>query len=160
VEHKNKMNKIKKIFIDTLCVSFSGLVLALLVVILPIFLSSGNFSWLLLDYLILIFIGILLAIFMILDHFYALERLYIYGQKNIHGQKEQTEQKIDDRSGISGYRRSAMAIAIILLFGWILFRLIEKTGNLSEDILQNAVSLLAGILATLTGFYFGKKVSS
>ncbi|MBX6423145.1 hypothetical protein [Thermosulfurimonas sp. F29] len=96
------------------------------------------------DYLILVFIGVVLSILMVLDHTYALERLRLGEQKGR-----------DEHTGVSGYRRSIMAIGLILIFGWVLFRLLQRSDELSRHILQNAVGLLEGILATLTGFYFG-----
>ena len=122
---------------------FALLILGLCTALVIFFLVKGVSSGIG-DYLMLIFIGLVLSILMVLDHTYALERLRLGEQKGR-----------DEHTGVSGYRRSIMAIGLILIFGWVLFRLLPRGDEASRQILQNAVGLLEGILATLTGFYFG-----
>jgi len=91
----------------------------------------------------------ILSFLMYLDFYYSLQRLFL-------------EKQGDDHTGISGFRRSILALGVILVFAWLLFRLgfpqlCQMPKEVVQGILQNAVGVLSGVLASLAGFYFGGK---
>ena len=93
----------------------------------------------------------ILSFLMYLDFYYSLQRLFLREQG-------------DDHTGISGYRRCILALGVILVFAWLLFRLcLPQLSQISvavvKGILQNAVGVLSGVLASLAGFYFGGKAA-
>ncbi len=90
-----------------------------------------------------------LSFLMYLDFYYSHQRLLLGKQG-------------DEHTGISGYRRSILAVGLILLFAWVLFRLtLFSLNKISVEViqstLQNATGVLSGLLASLAGFYFGGK---
>ena len=112
---------------------------------------SHNVKGLLLDLGSFCFIGGILSFLMYLDFYYSLQRLFLGEQS-------------DDHTGISGYRRSILAIGVILVFAWLLFRLglpqlSQMPAEVVQGTLQNAVGVLSGVLASLAGFYFGGKAA-
>lgn len=90
------------------------------------------------------FIGRVLALLMVLDHTYALERLRLGEQK---GKDEHTR----------GFRLSALYHGNRADSDFRLGSFPTSSAEGRTLLLQNAVGILEGILATLTGFYFGGK---
>ncbi len=93
----------------------------------------------------------ILSFLMYLDFYYSHQRLLLGKQG-------------DEHTGISGYRRSILAVGLILLFAWVLFRLTLFSLNkvsveVIQSTLQNATGVLSGLLASLAGFYFGGKAA-
>jgi len=65
-------------------------------------------------------------------------------------------QKNAEMKGVSGYRRSIMALTIILILAISIFHLlVNATDENSTDIISNILSILAGLTAAMAGFYFG-----
>jgi hypothetical protein len=62
--------------------------------------------------------------------------------------------------GISGLARSTMALTVIVVLGIAVIHILA-TGQEGEDsqIVENILSMLAGLLAAITGFYFGGRAS-
>ena len=58
--------------------------------------------------------------------------------------------------GIQGLYRASMALSVILILGIAVFHLLVKgaPGD-SSQIISNILSMLGGLLAAITGFYFG-----
>ncbi len=69
-------------------------------------------------------------------------------------------QKPDDK-GISGFRRSTIALTFILIIGVALFHLIAggAVKSMSGEVVGNILSMLTGVVASIAGFYFGGKVA-
>lgn len=62
--------------------------------------------------------------------------------------------------GISGYRRSIIALTIILILGISIFYLLINTDYIqSKETIENVLSILAGIIAAIAGFYFGNRAA-
>jgi hypothetical protein len=62
--------------------------------------------------------------------------------------------------GISGYRRSIIALTIILILGVSIFYLLINTDYIqSKETIENVLSILAGIIAAVAGFYFGNRAA-
>jgi flagellar biosynthesis GTPase FlhF len=61
-------------------------------------------------------------------------------------------------TGISGFRRTIIALTVLLIIGIALFILIDS-GKDDLDVIGNVLSMLAGIVAAIAGFYFGGKVA-
>ena len=61
-------------------------------------------------------------------------------------------------TGISGFRRTIIALTVLLIIGIALFILIGS-GKDDLDVIGNVLSMLAGIVAAIAGFYFGGKVA-
>jgi hypothetical protein len=62
--------------------------------------------------------------------------------------------------GISGLSRAVMALSVITLLGFVLFFTLAvplPAGSSANQILNNLVSILGGLVAAITGFYFGSK---
>ncbi len=59
--------------------------------------------------------------------------------------------------GIQGLSRATMALSVILILGIAVFHLITKDEPTEGDsqIVGNVLSMLGGLLAAITGFYFG-----
>jgi len=62
--------------------------------------------------------------------------------------------------GIPGLARSTIALTVILILGIAVFHLLVTgaEGN-NSLIINNVLSMLAGLLAAITGFYFGGKTA-
>ena len=62
--------------------------------------------------------------------------------------------------GIPGLARATMALTVIVILGIAVFHILVKgaPGDNSQ-IISNILSMLAGLLAAITGFYFGGKTS-
>ena len=62
--------------------------------------------------------------------------------------------------GIPGLARATMALTVIVILGIAVFHILVKgaPGDNSQ-IVNNILSMLAGLLAAITGFYFGGKTS-
>jgi len=60
--------------------------------------------------------------------------------------------------GIPGLARATMALTVIIILGIAVFHILVKgaVGDNSQ-IISNILSMLAGLLAAITGFYFGGK---
>lgn len=62
--------------------------------------------------------------------------------------------------GIPGLARATIALTVIIILGIAVFHMLVKgipvTGDNSQ-IINNILSMLAGLLAAITGFYFGGK---
>ncbi len=69
--------------------------------------------------------------------------------------------KKPDEKGVSGFRRSTIALTFILIIGIALFHLIAGgvVKEMSGDVVGNILSMLAGVVASIAGFYFGGKVA-
>ncbi len=125
--------------------------LAAMVLLSGWFLSSKPPN-LIYDYAAFSLITFILGILMALDFLYTNKRLEFKAH-------QETE-----HHGISGFRRSIMGIGFILIFCWIVFRLLMHyittvKADGSKDIIQNAIGIIEGILASLTGFYFGVRAT-
>lgn len=61
--------------------------------------------------------------------------------------------------GIPGLARATMALTVIVILGIAVFHILVKgaPGD-NSPIINNILSMLAGLLAAITGFYFGGKV--
>jgi H+/gluconate symporter-like permease len=61
--------------------------------------------------------------------------------------------------GIPGLARATMAISVILIMSIVIFHLLAGPDSKNDDsrIIENVISMLAGLLAAITGFYFGGK---
>ena len=66
----------------------------------------------------------------------------------------------EDRSGISGFRRATIALTVILILGLAVFHLMNDTnGVASNETVKSVVNILAGLVAAISGFYFGGRFS-
>lgn len=63
--------------------------------------------------------------------------------------------------GIQGLSRASMALSVILILGIAVFHLITKEEPAEGDsqIVSNILSMLGGLLAAITGFYFGGRTA-
>ncbi|MBI4186307.1 MAG: hypothetical protein HY530_02230 [Chloroflexi bacterium] len=62
--------------------------------------------------------------------------------------------------GIPGLARATMAITVIVILGIAVFHLLAEGGSEGDSqIINNVLSMLAGLLAAITGFYFGGKAA-
>jgi len=60
--------------------------------------------------------------------------------------------------GIPGLARSMMALTVIVILGVAVFHVLTSVnGENNSPIVNNVLSMLAGLLAAITGFYFGGK---
>ena len=65
--------------------------------------------------------------------------------------------------GIPGLARSTMALTVIIVLGMAVFHIVvegvagDKSPEVNSQIINNVLSMLAGLLAAITGFYFGGK---
>ncbi len=65
--------------------------------------------------------------------------------------------------GIPGLARSTMALTVIIVLGMAVFHILVKgvagaeSPDVNSQIINNVLSMLAGLLAAITGFYFGGK---
>lgn len=60
--------------------------------------------------------------------------------------------------GIPGLARATMALTIIVIMGVAVFHvLVKRPPGVNSQIINNLLSMLAGLLAAITGFYFGGK---
>ena len=58
--------------------------------------------------------------------------------------------------GISGFRRAIIALTVILILGIAVFHLlVNDTDPNSKAVVNNVLSMLAGLVAAIAGFYFG-----
>lgn len=59
--------------------------------------------------------------------------------------------------GMQGLSRASMALSVILILGIAVFQLLAKAAPTAGDsqIVGNILSMLGGLLAAITGFYFG-----
>jgi hypothetical protein len=69
-------------------------------------------------------------------------------------------QKDRDPSGISGFRRATIALTVILILGLSLFHVMNDTnGAASNETVKSVLSILAGLVAAISGFYFAGRAS-
>ncbi len=62
--------------------------------------------------------------------------------------------------GIPGLARAIMALTVIVILGLAVFHILVKgTSEDDSKIVDNILSMLAGLLAAITGFYFGGKTA-
>jgi len=63
--------------------------------------------------------------------------------------------------GMQGLSRATMALSVILILGIAVFHLITKDEPTDGDsqIVGNVLSMLGGLLAAITGFYFGGRTA-
>ena len=63
--------------------------------------------------------------------------------------------------GIQGLSRASMALSVILILGIAIFHLLVngKGTDGESQIISNVLSLLGGLLAAITGFYFGGRAA-
>jgi len=60
--------------------------------------------------------------------------------------------------GITGLTRGSLALTAIVVLGIAVFHLLVKSGpGDNSQIIGNVLSMLGGLLAAITGFYFGGK---
>jgi len=60
--------------------------------------------------------------------------------------------------GIPGLARATMALTVIVIMGVAVFHvLVKRPPGVNPQIINNILSMLAGLLAAITGFYFGGK---
>ena len=58
--------------------------------------------------------------------------------------------------GISGFRRAIIALTVILILGISVFHLLaNNTDSNSKPVVSNILSMLAGLVSAIAGFYFG-----
>jgi len=58
--------------------------------------------------------------------------------------------------GISGFRRAIIALTVILILGIAVFHLlVNDTDTNSRAVVNNILSMLAGLVSAIAGFYFG-----
>ena len=58
--------------------------------------------------------------------------------------------------GISGFRRAIIALTVILILGIAVFHLfVNDTDTNSKAVVNNILSMLAGLVSAIAGFYFG-----
>jgi len=58
--------------------------------------------------------------------------------------------------GISGFRRAIIALTVILILGIAVFHLlVNDTDSNSRAVVNNILSMLAGLVSAIAGFYFG-----
>jgi hypothetical protein len=75
--------------------------------------------------------------------------------------KELVKQSAEPPPGIPGLARSMMALTVIVVLGIAVFRILtvgmagDASQNINSQIINNVLSMLAGLLAAITGFYFG-----
>jgi len=63
----------------------------------------------------------------------------------------------EELKGIPGYRRSVMAITVLLILGVTLIHIVVNTPIKDVSIVNNVLSMLAGLVSVIAGFYFGGK---
>jgi hypothetical protein len=76
--------------------------------------------------------------------------------------KEILEESRKEAFAMPGLARSTMALAVILVLGIAVFHVIVigiPPSNDDSQIVNNILSMLAGLLAAITGFYFGGKAA-
>ena len=62
--------------------------------------------------------------------------------------------------GIPGLARATMALTVIVILGIaVIHILVEGSPEGDSQIINNILSMLAGLLAAITGFYFGGKAA-
>jgi hypothetical protein len=62
--------------------------------------------------------------------------------------------------GISGLARSTMALTVIVVLGIaVIHILVNGSPGSNPQIIDNILSMLAGLLAAITGFYFGGRAA-
>ena len=62
--------------------------------------------------------------------------------------------------GIPGLARSTIALTVIVILAVAIFHLLTSdNGDGNSTIINNVLSVLAGLLAAITGFYFGGRAT-
>ena len=62
--------------------------------------------------------------------------------------------------GISGLARTIMALTVIVILGMAVLHILVRDGQAENmKIVDNILSMLAGLLAAITGFYFGGRAA-
>ncbi len=63
--------------------------------------------------------------------------------------------------GIPGLARATMALTVITILGIAVIHVLVKIpfGEQNQQIVSNVLSILAGLLSAITGFYFGGKAA-
>jgi len=59
--------------------------------------------------------------------------------------------------GIPGLSRATMALSVVMILGIAVFHLLVKGPADSSQTISNILSMFGGLLAAITGFYFGNK---
>jgi len=68
---------------------------------------------------------------------------------------------VKDPGGIPGTARTTIALTVIVILGVAIFHLlVYRDGDDDGQIISNILSMLAGLLAAITGFYFGGRAST
>lgn len=79
--------------------------------------------------------------------------------------KEFTKQIGKAPPGIPGLARATMALTVIVILGVAVFHVLvigvsgDISQNINSQIVNNILSMLAGLLAAITGFYFGSRTA-
>ena len=62
--------------------------------------------------------------------------------------------------GISGLARTTMALTVIVILGIAVLHILVEDGHAENmKVVDNILSMLAGLLAAITGFYFGGRAA-
>lgn len=79
---------------------------------------------------------------------------------NLNELKELIKESGKTPPGIPGLARAIMALTVIVILGLAVFHILVKgTSGDDSKIVDNILSMLAGLLAAITGFYFGGKTA-
>lgn len=75
--------------------------------------------------------------------------------------KELLKETAKAPGGMQGLSRASMALSVILILGIAVFHLMSKAAPTAGDsqIVGNILSMLGGLLAAITGFYFGGRTA-
>jgi len=68
------------------------------------------------------------------------------------------EKSSESATGLSGLARSTMAFTVIFLLG-IAVMIVMMSGNVDSPVANNILSILAGTLSAVVGFYFGSRAT-
>lgn len=75
---------------------------------------------------------------------------------NIKELREFVEESAKAPPGIPGLARATMALTVLVVLGVALLEMIaEKPPSANSQVVNNVLSMLSGLLAAITGFYFG-----
>jgi hypothetical protein len=63
-------------------------------------------------------------------------------------------------SNVKGLARATMALTVIVVLGIAIFHILAKGApGENSQIINNVLGMLSGLLAAITGFYFGGKAA-
>ncbi len=71
------------------------------------------------------------------------------------GWKKAKREGQEETKGISGFRRSIIGLTAIVILAIAVFKLLEDGTEASQETVDTIVSILAGLIAAIAGFYFG-----